>query len=166
MKLGDELAGPPSFPVWVDKRNIRPGEDWDEQIVEAIRACKGMIFIMTLDSVRANSVCKKEWVRALKYKKPVMPLLRHPEAELPFRLGSREYVDFSGTFDSALARLRKHLAWMDSPQGQLQALKDRLADAERELPRAEPTPPMRRPLHYVGWPCVVIRNRSLPRGRR
>jgi TIR domain len=139
LKLADDLAaGPPSFPVWVDKRNIRPGEDWDEQIVEAIRACKGMIFVMTLDSVRANSVCKDEWVRALKYKKPVMPLLRHPEAELPFRLGSREYVDFSGTFDSALARLRKHLAWMDSPPGQLQALKDRLADAERELPRAEP----------------------------
>ena len=31
----------------------------------------------------------------------------------------------------------KHLAWMDSPEGQLQALKYRLADAERELPRAE-----------------------------
>ncbi len=37
-----------------------------------------------------------------------------------------------------MARLRQHLAWMDSPEGQLQALKHRLADAERELPRAEP----------------------------
>jgi tetratricopeptide (TPR) repeat protein len=139
LKLALDLAaGPPAFPVWLDKRDIRPGEDWDEQIVEAIRACKGMIFIMTKDSVRANSVCKDEWVRTLKYKKPVIPLRRHPEAELPFRLGSREYVDFSGAFDSALARLQKHLAWMDSPPGQLQALKDRLADAERELPRAEP----------------------------
>jgi tetratricopeptide (TPR) repeat protein len=139
LKLADDLsAGPPSFPVWLDKREIHPGQQWDEEIVEAIRACKGLIFIMTKDSVRANSVCKDEWVRALKYKKPVIPLLRHPEAELPFRLGSREYVDFSGTLDSALARLRKHLAWMDSSPGQLQALKDRLADAERELPRAEP----------------------------
>jgi tetratricopeptide (TPR) repeat protein len=139
LKLADDLAtGPPAFPVWLDKRNIRPGQDWDEQIVEAIRACKAMMFVMTPDSVRANSVCKDEWVRALKYKKPVIPLLRHPDVELPFRLGSREYVDFSGAFDSALARLRRHLAWMDSREGGVQALKDRLADAERELRRAQP----------------------------
>jgi hypothetical protein len=32
-------------------------------------------------------------------------------------------------------RLRKHLGWMDTPPGALQALKERLADAERELQR-------------------------------
>ena len=139
LKLADELAaGPPAIPVWLDKRTLRPGEDWDEQVVEAIKTCKGMIFVMSADSVRPDSVCKNEWVRALKYKKPVIPLLLHRDAELPFRLGSREYIDFSGSFDTALARLRKHLAWMDSPEGQLQALKHRLSDAQRELPRAEP----------------------------
>ena len=139
LKLADELAaGPPAIPVWLDKRALRPGEDWDEQIVEAIKTCKGMIFVMSADSVRPDSVCKNEWVRALRYKKPVIPLLLDRDAELPFRLGSREYIDFSGSFDAALARLRKHLAWMDSPEGQLQALKHRLSDAQRELPRAEP----------------------------
>ena len=49
-----------------------------------------------------------------------------------------EYIDFSGPFDSAVARLRKHLAWLDSPEGQLQSLKYQLSDAQRELPRAEP----------------------------
>jgi TIR domain/AAA domain len=139
LRLADHLAaGPPSFHVWLDKRNIRAGQDWDKQIVEAIRTSKGMIFIMTLDSVSDDSVCKDEWLRALKYKKPIIPLLRHPEAELPFLLGSRHYIDFTGSFETALASLRNHLSWMDSPPGQLQVLKDRLADARRELPRAAP----------------------------
>src|SRR5215468_5870173 len=138
VKLADELAaGPPAIPVWLDKRALRPGEDWDEQVGDAIKTCKGMIFVMSMDSVRPDSVCKNEWVRALKYKKPVIPLLRDRQAELPFRLGSREYINFTGDFASAVARLRKHLAWMDLPAGQLQALKHRLSDAQRELPRSE-----------------------------
>lgn len=138
MRLADELAaGPPAVPVWLDKRSLRPGEDWDEQVVEAIKKCKGLIFLMSPDSVHPDSVCKHEWVRALKYKKPIIPLILQTEIEAPFRLSSREYIDFTGTFDSAVARLRKHLSWMDSPEGHLQNLKHRLLDARRELPRAE-----------------------------
>jgi tetratricopeptide (TPR) repeat protein len=138
IKLADELAaGPPTYPVWLDKRRLRPGEDWRAQVGEAIKTCKGMIFVMTTDSVRLDSVSQDEWVRALKCKKPVIPLRLDRDAELPFGLESREYIDFS-SFDSGVARLRKHLDWMDSPDGQLQALKYRLSDAQRELPRAEP----------------------------
>ena len=144
MKLADELtAGPPVIPVWLDKRELRPGEDWDEQLLEAIKMCKGMVFVMSADSVRPDSVSKNEWVRALKYKKPVIPLLLDKNAELPFRLGSREYVKFTDSFDAGLARLRKHLVWMDSQDGQLQALKYRLSDAQRELPRADPEQQLR-----------------------
>lgn len=138
LRLAQDLSTPIAVPLWVDDLQLRPGEDWDEQIVEAIKNCKGMIFVMTEDSVQPNSVCKNEWVRALKYKKPVIPLLVQRDAELPFRLGSREYIDFTGPYDPALTRLRTHASWMDSPAGQLQALKYRLADGQRELRRAEP----------------------------
>jgi hypothetical protein len=139
LRLADELgARPPPIPAWVDKRRIRPGEDWDEQIVDAIRTCKGLLFVMSLDSVADTSVCKNEWVRALRYKKPIIPLLLHEDAELPFQLGSRQYIDFTGAFEFGIAGLRQHFSWMDSPAGQLQGLKFRLADAQRALPRAEP----------------------------
>ena len=139
LKLGDALeAGPPRIPIWLDKRQSRPGEEWDEQIVEAIRDCKALLFIMTRDSVKRDSVCKNEWVSALKYKKPVIPLRLHRDAELPFRLASRNYIDFSENLDAALARLRQHLAWMDTPEGAIRALEHRLADNEREFKRAEP----------------------------
>jgi tetratricopeptide (TPR) repeat protein len=137
LNLADQLAaGPPAVPVWVDKRNIRPGRDWDEQIAEAIRTCDSLVFVMTRDSVDEQSGCKQEWSRALKYKKPIVPILLHRDADMPFRLGSRQYIDFTGAFEPALAKLRNHLQWLASPEGVLQAMKDRLADARRDLLRA------------------------------
>jgi hypothetical protein len=100
---------------------------------------------MTRDSVEDESVCKREWTYALRYKKPVIPLKLHADAEMPFRLAPRQHVDFARAlesdeeFDAALARLRRHLEWLASPAGALQALNDRLADAQRDLRRAKDT---------------------------
>jgi formylglycine-generating enzyme required for sulfatase activity len=96
---------------------------------------------MTRDSVEAASVCKREWTRALSYKKPIIPIKLHADAEMPFRLDPRQHIDFTRALDSetefnaALARLRRHVARLESPEGALQALKDRLADAQRDLRR-------------------------------
>jgi tetratricopeptide (TPR) repeat protein len=138
-RLADELsAGPPEYRVWLDARQIQPGrQDWDEQLVEAIQTCRALLFAMTTDSVR-SPVCKDEWVWAMKYKKPVVPLLVHSDAELPFRLSSRQFVDFTGGFESGLAKLRSYLRWATTPEGVLHELRARLAESERELPRADP----------------------------
>lgn len=77
LRLDDALAArPSSSPGWRDNRRLRPGEDWDEQLAEAIKTCASLIFVMTRDSVPPNSACKQEWTRALKYKRPVIPLRR------------------------------------------------------------------------------------------
>jgi formylglycine-generating enzyme required for sulfatase activity len=136
LKLANALIiGPPSFPVWLDKRGIRPGYDWDSQIAEAIEQCESMLFVMSRDSVEDESVCKQEWTHAFRYKKPVTPLLLHRDAEMPFRFGSRQFIDFTGDFAIGLAKLQNHLTWLASPAGQLQELKDRLADAVRDQRR-------------------------------
>src|SRR6266508_5606359 len=141
LRLCDTLAaGPPSFPVWLDKRKLQAGEDWDAQIVEAIKTCVSMLFVMTRDSVEDESVCKNEWVSALSYKKLIVAIKLHHDAELPFRLASRRFIDFTGEFEPALARLRERLQCLDSPAGTLRTLKDRRADAQRDLRRtADPT---------------------------
>jgi tetratricopeptide (TPR) repeat protein len=137
-RLGDDLtAGPPSIAVWLDRRRLQPGIDWDEQLVEALRTCEGVLYVMTPDSVSPRSECKKEWTRALKYKKPVIPLLFHAEAELPYRLEPREYIDFTRAYEVALARLRAHVGWRGTAEGGLQSLGERLEDARRDLTRAE-----------------------------
>jgi hypothetical protein len=137
-QLADRLvAGPPPYSVWLDVRDEQPGLDWDEQITDAIQTCQGLLFAMTEDSVQSHSASKSEWVWALKYKKPVIPLRVDAGAELPFRLSSREYIDFSRGFDVGLARLRTYLDSAGSPKWVLRELRNQLAEAERELPRAD-----------------------------
>src|SRR6266567_2311527 len=107
-QLADRLvAGPPSYPVWLDVRDEQPGLDWDNQIRDAIQVGPGLLFVMTRDSVQDHSACKPEWVWALKYKKPVIPLRVDADAELPFRLSSRQYIDFSAGFEAGLERERQ-----------------------------------------------------------
>jgi len=139
LRLADELvAGPPPYRVWVDQREMRRSrQDWDDQLTEAIQTCDGLVFVMTVDSTRVGSGCKDEWVWALKYKKPVLPLLVARDAQLPFRLGSRQFVDFTVEFERGLAQLRRDLLWLGTPDGQLRELQVRLAEAERELPRVD-----------------------------
>ncbi|HEX6289577.1 MAG TPA: tetratricopeptide repeat protein [Herpetosiphonaceae bacterium] len=136
LQLADALeAGPPSIPVWLDKRDIPRGFDWDTEIAKAITTCAGVLFVMTQDSVENQSICKNEWGRALRYKKPVIPLLLHRNLEPPFRLEHRQYIDFTGSFEQGLATLHQHLRWLNSPEGVLHTLKDRLEDAQRDLRR-------------------------------
>ena len=40
-RLTDKLiGGPPSYPVWLDVRDLQPGGDWDKQIRDAIQECQ------------------------------------------------------------------------------------------------------------------------------
>ena len=139
LNLSDSLeAGPPEICTWIDKRKLQTGTDWDRQVDDAIRDCESVIFIMSRDSVEDASVCKNEWVQALRYKKPIVLVRLHADAKAPFRLNSRQHIDFAPPhkFDASLARLRKDLQALSSPRGILQALQYRQADADRDLRRA------------------------------
>ena len=137
LRLAEELAsGPPEFPVWLDQWNLQPGTEWDDQIEQAIADSRGLLCLASEDSVGPGSGCKDEWARALAYKKPVVPVLLSGGVTLPMRLGSRQYVDLTGDFEAGLARLRRHLQWRETPDGQVQELRERLDDARRALPRA------------------------------
>ena len=135
-------GGDPPLAVWLDKlekerHRLRPGEAWDEQIVEGIRTCESLIFLLSSDSVHPNSVCKNEWTRALKYKKPVIPIRVERGVEMPFRLDPREAIELDGVLEQGLERLRNHLLWLKSPAGMLRTFEERLADADRDLRRAD-----------------------------
>lgn len=144
LELTDQLAaGPPSISVWLDQRKLQPGIDRYQQIVQALKDCQGVLYLMTNDSVDSDCPCTQEWIRALKYKKPVIPLLFHQNAELPFRLAPREPILFTETFDAGLARLREHVRWRATPEGSLHTINERLKDARRDLADASPADKLR-----------------------
>lgn len=137
IQLHDVLEnGDPSLEAWLDKRDLKPGRPWDSQIADGIRDCATLLFAMTPDSVEDTSICYDEWTLALKYKKTVVPLRLDPNVEPPFRLHQREWIDFTTDFDTGAERLREYLLWLNSPEGRLQTLHDRLRDAQRDLRRA------------------------------
>ncbi len=138
IKLVTELEGGyPSIPAWFEKRDIHSDrDDWDDQLAKAIQQCKCLVYVMSQDSTAEHSNCKDEWAWALKYKKPVICLWISSKAEDQFRLNSRQKIDFTADFGAGLGKLRKAIAHLDSPEGQLEELKHRLADANRDLRRA------------------------------
>ncbi|MBI5293991.1 MAG: tetratricopeptide repeat protein [Chloroflexi bacterium] len=136
-RLVDELQGRhPFIKVWFDKREMDASiVDWDDQLANAIKACKCLVFVMTPDSIAKGSTCKEEWTWALKYKKPVICLLKDKKAEVPFRLFNRQYIDISTNFDLGIAQLRSAIKRLDEPEGILEELDRRLSQAKRDLQR-------------------------------
>ena len=65
--------------------------------------------------------------------KPIIPLMVHSDAELPFRLELREPINLADTFDAGIARLREHVRWRATPEGLLHTTNERLKDARRDL---------------------------------
>jgi tetratricopeptide (TPR) repeat protein len=132
-------GGDPAFAVWRDVRDIQPTRmHWDSQIVDAIRNCIGLLFIMTGASVRDESFCKEEWTTALSYKRVVIPIQAQSGIELPFGLKRHHLIDFSADFQAGLSKLRQYEVWRRTPAGVLQELKVRWSEAEYALKYADP----------------------------
>jgi tetratricopeptide (TPR) repeat protein len=139
LRLYDALTGgTPALPAWLDRRDVQqPGSAWDVQVEEALRGCASLLLVVTPDSASEHCDCTREWRRALQYKKPIVPLLFQAGVAAPLYLANRQAVDLAGAFEPALATLREHLAWLATPAGALQQLKDRQADAQRDLRGAD-----------------------------
>lgn len=63
-----------SFNIWIDDR-IEHGDQWFNQIHEAIKTCAAFLVVMTPDAEQSEWV-QKEILLAKRYKKPIFPLLR------------------------------------------------------------------------------------------
>src|SRR5688572_1465360 len=68
----------PRCDVWQDKKNIRAGQDWWAEIIDAIIACDIFVFMVSHESVK-NPNCRAELSYAHKRNRPIVPIILKDE---------------------------------------------------------------------------------------
>ncbi|MEP7286109.1 MAG: TIR domain-containing protein [Chloroflexota bacterium] len=95
------------IPIWLDTKDIAPGERWDTAIEHALDKSTHVLFVMSVDSTVSNNV-RDELDTALDSGKIIIPILLN-DCTPPLRTRRLEYIDFRGDYDQALEELFEKL---------------------------------------------------------
>lgn len=137
------------FGAWISTKGVRPGENYQEAIVNAIEGARLMLIVFSGYSNNSDEV-KKELSLASRAKLPVIPLRIEdvqPNAALLYEFSTRQWVDFIENWDAAIAALSAQVEIMlDADERQKAGgirVNDRRAANRSEAPRALPTAKLR-----------------------
>ena len=81
------------YDIWLDRTDIQTGLRWDDEIVKGLDSSQVFVVILSEAAVTSQNV-KDEIGYAVDHGKRIVPLLIEP-CEVPFRIGSIQYVDFT-----------------------------------------------------------------------
>jgi hypothetical protein len=101
------------LPCWLASRDVRPGENFQEAIVNAIRSAKVMVLVFT-DNANSSDEIKKELVLASQNKLTIIPARVEdvvPNAALAYEFATRQWIDLFGDWEREIERLT---AWVAS----------------------------------------------------
>src|ERR1035437_8588794 len=82
-----------SIDTWLDKRRLRPGQDWSQEIDEGIRDSFALVVVMSREAKLSEYVAY-EWSFAVGAKIPVIPVVLE-KIELHPRLARFQNLDFT-----------------------------------------------------------------------
>jgi hypothetical protein len=92
---------------WAYGRNIQPGQNFQEQIVRAIRAAKIMVLVFTANANSSNEI-KKELAIASQNNLVVIPVRIEdviPNEAFAYEFATRQWIDLFDDWESSIARL-------------------------------------------------------------
>ncbi|HEV7241643.1 MAG TPA: TIR domain-containing protein [Thermoanaerobaculia bacterium] len=90
-RLHAEIEG---HDVWLDRSDLAGGDDWAREIENAIDESRALLAVLT-NAYHKSKVGMMELHRAIRKKKPVIPLRIQADAEPPLFLETAQWVDFS-----------------------------------------------------------------------
>ena len=101
LRFADDLIAA-GVRVWVDQYDIAPSQHWDRTVEAALRACDGVVLMLSPHSVASPNVADEVSV-AIDAKKHLIPVLIEA-CVLPLRLTRMQFIDATRDYDAALRR--------------------------------------------------------------
>jgi HEAT repeat protein len=116
--------------LWMDRLDIKPGEDWINALQKAVNDCIAIVAIISPEYV-TSKYCRRELARADRMGHPIIPvLLRHVTPnEWPMEVERSQYIDFSQWQDESV-----YCAQVDRL---VRNLKEEFAGQVKDAPNAE-----------------------------
>lgn len=123
---------------WIAPRDILPGSDWGEAIIDAIHACRAMVLVFS-GSSNASSQIKREIERAVNVGIPVLPFRIEdvlPSKTLEYFISTQHWLD------ALTPPLEQHLQYLANTMRAMLTQKVDGSGAEVREPQLKPhTPP-------------------------
>lgn len=93
--------------VWLDRYRLRGGDQWREEIVEAIKGCDRFLIALSDTSIRSTNV-RKELDLAEEYRKPVIPIVLMKTtvpSEMEYQLVGTQWISFEADYQAGFEKL-------------------------------------------------------------
>ena len=97
---------------WISARNVKPGQNYQEQIVRAIRAAKVMVLVFTANANNSNEI-KKELALASQNNLVVIPVRIEdvaPNEAFAYEFATRQWIDLFEDWEKSISELVELIA--------------------------------------------------------
>lgn len=106
---------------WISSRNVKPGQNFQEQIVKAIRGARIMVLVFTANANNSNEI-KKELALASQNNLLVIPVRIEdvvPNEAFAYEFATRQWIDLFEDWENSIAHLVELIAAAidDHPSG-------------------------------------------------
>jgi TIR domain len=128
---------------WVYSRNIQPGQNFQEQIVKAIRAAKIMVLVFTSNANASNEI-KKELALASQHNLVVIPVRIEdvvPNEAFAYELSTRQWIDLFEDWEGSITRLADLISTASEDRSGAPAKAISELPLATVVPASEPTQP-------------------------
>lgn len=100
------------YSCWVASRDVRPGQNFQEEIVHAIRKSPIMVLVFSANANNSNEI-KKELALASQSNLTVIPVRIEdvtPDGAFVYELATRQWIDLFAGWDRQMNTLLQHIA--------------------------------------------------------
>lgn len=137
--------------VWFDQR-LYAGQQWWKEILRRLDWSEGFIYLLSPESVQSE-YCLKELEIAQQLQRPIIPVLIHPETQIPDEISDLHYVDI--TKGLTVENIKGLLNSLYLAEQQVQALRGDVPNM-KSLQLEQQRPPVKNSAKVIGLAASAL----------